>query len=114
MSPAIAHGGVVLIGLLVILEGLGLALYPKAFGFLAGPGAGRKSAQGWTRYQGLGFMLLGLAFTMAGVQRGGDEVPVVVLATVACLMFSMAVLRRAQIHEEHASRRHPSEPTTTS
>ena len=114
MSPAIAHGGVVLIGLLVILEGLGLATYPRAFGFLAGPGAGRRSAQGWTRYQGLGFMLLGLAFTMAGVQRGGDEVPVVVLATVACLMFSMAVLRRGQIHGDQHDRHAAAEPTTTS
>jgi uncharacterized protein YjeT (DUF2065 family) len=112
MSPAIAHGGVVLIGLLVILEGIGLATYPKMFAFLAGPGAGRKSAQVWTRYQGLGFMLLGLAFTMAGVQRTGDEVLVVVLATVACLMFSMAVLRRAQIHEDDLHRHHQATETT--
>ena len=111
MNPAIAHGGVVMIGLLVILEGLGLALYPRMFAFLAGPGAGRRSAQGWTRYQGLGFMLLGTAFTMAGVQRNGDEVPVVVLATVACLMFSLAVLRRTQTHEEHLHKQHAGEPT---
>lgn len=107
MSPAIAHGGVVLIGLLIILEGVGLATYPKMFAFLAGPGAGRRSAQGWTRYQGLGFMLLGCAFTMAGVQRNGDEVPVVVLATVACLMFSLAVIRRTQLHEQrHQAHQH--------
>lgn len=110
MISAVAHGGIVLIGLLVILEGLGLAIYPKMFAFLAGPGAGRKSAQGWTRYQGLGFMLLGSAFTMAGVQRNGDGVPVVVLATVACLMFSLAVIRRTQALDEHKQQK-AREPT---
>ena len=34
MNPALVHGLLALIGLLVIVEGLGLALVPKALGFL--------------------------------------------------------------------------------
>ena len=96
---ALAHGFLLLLGLLGILAGLGLAILPRYFGFLAGPGAGRPSARQWTRYQGLGFMLLGTAFVLAAGARSGDLVPTVVLAMVACLLFAMAVLRRQQERE---------------
>ena len=97
--PALAHGLLLLLGLLCILGGLGLAILPRYFGFLAGPGASRPSARQWTRYQGLGFMLLGAAFVLAAGARSGDLVPTVVLAMVACLLFAMAVLRRQQERE---------------
>ena len=96
---ALAHGFLLLLGLLGILAGLGLAILPRYFGFLAGPGAGRPTARQWTRYQGLGFMLLGAAFVLAAGARSGDLVPTVVLAMVACLLFAMAVLRRQQERE---------------
>jgi hypothetical protein len=96
---ALAHGFLLLLGFLGILAGVGLAILPRYFAFLAGPGAGRPSARQWTRYQGLGFMLLGTAFVMAAGSRSGDLVPTVVLAMVACLLFAMAVLRRQQERE---------------
>lgn len=96
---ALAHGILLLLGLLAILAGLGLAILPRYFGFIAGPGARRPSARQWTRYQGLGFMLLGTAFVLAAGARSGDLVPTVVLAMVACLLFAMAVLRRQQERE---------------
>lgn len=96
---ALAHGFLLLLGLLGILAGLGLAILPRYFGFIAGPGARRPSARQWTRYQGLGFMLLGTAFVLAAGARSGDLVPTVVLAMVACLLFAMAVLRRQQERE---------------
>ena len=96
---ALAHGFLLLLGLLAILAGLGLAILPRYFGFIAGPGARRPSARQWTRYQGLGFMLLGAAFVLAAGARSGDLVPTVVLAMVACLLFAMAVLRRQQERE---------------
>ncbi len=96
---ALAHGFLLLLGLLGIVAGLGLAILPRYFGFIAGPGAGRPSARQWTRYQGLGFMLLGGAFVLAAGARSGDLVPTVVLAMVACLLFAMAVIRRQQERE---------------
>jgi hypothetical protein len=96
--PAITHAFLLGVGLLAILVGLGLAIVPRYFAFLAGPGAGRPRARQWTRYQGLGFMLLGAAFVMAA-GNSGDLVPTVVLAMVACLLFAMAVLRRQQERE---------------
>ena len=54
-----------------IFSGLGLAVFPRAFGWLAGPGASRPTARQWTRYQGLGFMLLGSAFILAAGARSG-------------------------------------------
>jgi|SRR5437588_9012883 len=96
---AISHGALLVIGLLAILAGLGLAIVPRFFAFLAGPGAGKPSARQWTRYQGLGFMLLGTSFVMASGARSGDLVPTVVLAMAACLLFAMAVLRRQQERE---------------
>jgi Na+-driven multidrug efflux pump len=96
---ALTHGFLLAIGFLVILAGLGLAIVPRFFGFLAGPGASRPSARQWTRYQGLGFMLLGSSFVMAAGARSGDLVPTVTLAMVACLLFAMAVLRRQQERE---------------
>ena len=99
MSPAISHAVLLGLGGLAILAGLGLAIVPRYFGFLAGPGAARPSARQWTRYQGLGYMLLGAAFVMAAAARSGDLVPTVTLAMVACLLFAMAVLRRQQERE---------------
>jgi hypothetical protein len=99
MSPALTHGLLLGLGLLSILAGLGLAIIPRYFAFLAGPGAGKPSARQWTRYQGLGFMLLGTSFVMAASARSGDLVPTVTLAMVACLLFAMAVLRRQQERE---------------
>lgn len=96
---ALTHGALLAIGFLAIVVGLGLAIIPKYFGFLAGPGAGKPSARQWTRYQGLGFMLLGASFVMAAGARSGDLVPTVTLAMVACLLFAMAVLRRQQERE---------------
>lgn len=96
---ALTHGALLAIGFLAILVGLGLAIIPKYFAFLAGPGAGKPSARQWTRYQGLGFMLLGASFVMAAGARSGDLVPTVTLAMVACLLFAMAVLRRQQDRE---------------
>ncbi|TMD08396.1 MAG: hypothetical protein E6J02_04975 [Chloroflexi bacterium] len=92
---AIVHFGLLIIGAVVIIEGVGLAVFPKALGFLAGPGATKPAARSWTRYQGLGFMLLGAALVIASAR--GDLVPVVVLAMVACLMFSLAVLGRSRV-----------------
>lgn len=95
MAKTLVHGGLMLIGFLVIFEGLGLALVPKALAFLAGPGAGAPHNRGWTRLQGTGFMLLGASFVVAATTPPGEEVVVVVtLSMVACLMFSLAVLRR--------------------
>jgi Na+-driven multidrug efflux pump len=96
---ALSHGILLLVGLALILAGLGLAIVPRYFAFLAGPGAGRPTARQWTRYQGLGFMLLGAAFVLASGARSGDLVPTVVLAMVACMLFAMAVLRRQQERE---------------
>ena len=96
--PAITHAFLLGLGLLAIFVGLGLAIVPRYFAFLAGPGAGRPRARQWTRYQGLGFMLLGAAFVMAA-GTSGDLVPTVVLAMAACLLFAMAVLRRQQERE---------------
>lgn len=96
---ALAHGFLLLLGLLGIVAGLGLAILPRYFGFIAGPGASRPTARQWTRYQGLGFMLLGGAFVLAAGARSGDLVPTVVLAMVACLLFAMAVIRRQQERE---------------
>jgi Na+-driven multidrug efflux pump len=96
---ALTHGLLLVIGLLAILVGLGLAIAPRYFAFLAGPGAARPSARQWTRYQGLGFMLLGASFVMAAAARSGDLVPTVTLAMVACLLFALAVLRRQQERE---------------
>jgi hypothetical protein len=96
---ALTHGFLLVLGLLAILAGLGLAIVPRFFAFIAGPGAGRPSARQWTRYQGLGFMLLGAAFVMAAAARSGDLVPTVTLAMVACLLFAMAVIRRQQERE---------------
>ena len=101
--PAITHAFLLGLGLLAIFVGLGLAIVPRYFAFLAGPGAGRPRARQWTRYQGLGFMLLGAAFVMAA-GNSGDLVPTVVLAMVACLLFAMAVLRRQQ---ERQARQRP-------
>ena len=94
MSSAVSHAGLVGIGFLVILEGFLLALFPKALAFLGGPGATRPELRNWNRYQGMGFMLLGASFTMSALRT--DPVPVLVLAMVACLMFSLAVVRRSQ------------------
>jgi hypothetical protein len=99
MNSALTHGFLLGLGGLAILAGVGLAIVPKYFAFLAGPGAGRPSARQWTRYQGLGFMLLGTSFVMAAGARSGDLVPTVTLAMVACLLFAMAVLRRQQERE---------------
>jgi Na+-driven multidrug efflux pump len=96
---ALTHGFLLAVGFLAILAGLGLAIVPRYFGFLAGPGASRPTARQWTRYQGLGFMLLGASFVMAAGARSGDLVPTVTLAMVACLLFAMAVLRRQQERE---------------
>ncbi|HVD00564.1 MAG TPA: hypothetical protein VNG93_05385 [Candidatus Dormibacteraeota bacterium] len=96
---AITHGALLVLGLLAILAGIGLAIAPRYFAFLAGPGAGRPNARQWTRYQGLGFMLLGTSFVMAAGARSGDLVPTVTLAMVACLLFAMALLRRQQERE---------------
>jgi hypothetical protein len=96
---ALTHGFLLLAGFFLIFSGLGLAIFPRAFGWLAGPGASRPTARQWTRYQGLGFMLLGSAFILAAGARSGDLVPTVVLAMVACLLFAMAVLRRQQERE---------------
>lgn len=96
---AIIHGFLLFAGFVVIVAGLGLATVPRYFAFLAGPGARRPSAHGWTRYQGLGFMLLGAAFVMAASARSGDLVPTVVLAMVACCLFALAVTRRQQERE---------------
>jgi len=99
MNSALTHGFLLGLGALAILAGVGLAIVPKYLAFLAGPGAGRPSARQWTRYQGLGFMLLGTSFVMAAGARSGDLVPTVTLAMVACLLFAMAVLRRQQERE---------------
>lgn len=96
---ALSHGFLLLLGFLLILAGLGIAIIPRYFGFLAGPGAARPTARQWTRYQGLGFMLLGSAFVMAASAGSGDLVPTVVLAMVACCLFALAVLRRQQERE---------------
>ena len=96
---AIAHFALLIAGLLIIVIGLGLAIVPRTFAFLAGPGAGHPGSRTWTRYQGLGFMLLGSALVMAAGARSGDLVPTVVIAMVACLMFALAVLRRQQVRE---------------
>jgi hypothetical protein len=95
MNPALLHGLLALVGGLLIVEGLGLALVPKTLGFLAGPGAGKRAARGWTRLQGTGFMLLGAAFVMASARAPGTELAVIALSTVACFMFAMAVLKRS-------------------
>src|SRR4030081_3669543 len=89
---ALSHGILLLVGLVLILAGLGLAIVPRYFAFLAGPGAGRPTARRWTRYQGLGFMLLGAAFVLASGARSGDLVPTVVLAMVAPMLFALCVL----------------------
>jgi hypothetical protein len=96
---ALTHGFLLLVGFFLIFAGFGLAILPRFFGWLAGPGAGRPTARQWTRYQGLGFMLLGGAFILAAGARSGDLVPTVVLAMVACLLFALAVLRRQQERE---------------
>jgi hypothetical protein len=96
---AIIHGFLLLLGFFLIFSGLGLAVFPRAFGWLAGPGASRPTARQWTRYQGIGFMLLGSAFVLAAGARSGDLVPTVVLAMVACMLFALAVLRRQQERE---------------
>lgn len=95
MARALIHGALMLIGFLVIVEGLGLAIVPRSLAFLAGPGAGAPHNRGWTRLQGTGFMLLGSSFVVAATSPPGEDVVVVVsLSMVACLMFSLAVLRR--------------------
>ena len=96
---AIIHGFLLLLGFFLIFSGLGLAIFPRAFGWLAGPGASRPTARQWTRYQGIGFMLLGSAFVLAAGAQSGDLVPTVVLAMVACMLFALAVLRRQQERE---------------
>jgi len=96
---AIIHGFLLLLGFFLIFSGLGLAIFPRAFGWLAGPGASRPTAKQWTRYQGIGFMLLGSAFVLAAGAQSGDLVPTVVLAMVACMLFALAVLRRQQERE---------------
>jgi hypothetical protein len=95
MNPALLHGLLALVGLFLIVEGLGLALVPKSLGFLAGPGASKRAARGWTRLQGTGFMLLGAAFVMASTRVPGTELAVIALSLVACLMFSLAVLKKS-------------------
>jgi hypothetical protein len=89
------HAMIALIGLLVILEGGLLGAFPNVFHFLGGPGH-QFELPHWTRLQGAGFMLLGSGFVLAGVPPPGVnyELPVVVLAVAACVMFSLAVLRR--------------------
>ena len=95
MGKALVHGFLMLIGFLVIIEGFGLALVPKSLAFLAGPRAGLKENRGWTRLQGTGFMLLGSSFVIAAASPPGEDVVAVIsLSMVACLMFSLAVLRR--------------------
>ena len=102
MEKALVHGALMLIGFLVIIEGLGLALVPRALAFLAGPGAGAPQNRGWTRLQGAGFMLLGSSFVIAAASPPGEEVvAVVTLSMVACLMFSLAVLRRTPVRPAH-------------
>jgi len=96
---ALIHGFLLLLGFFLIFSGLGLAIFPRAFGWLAGPGASRPTAKQWTRYQGIGFMLLGSAFVLAAGAQSGDLVPTVVLAMVACMLFALAVLRRQQERE---------------
>lgn len=93
---AIAHGLILFSGLLFILAGLGIAVHPRGLGFLVGVRAAARAPHGWTRYQGLGCMLLGAALVMAGSARSADLVPSVTLAMVACLLFALAVTRRRQ------------------
>jgi hypothetical protein len=68
---------------------------PKTLGFLGGPGAAKPAARGWTRLQGTGFMLLGASFVTASTKAPGTELAVIALSMVACLMFSLAVLKRS-------------------
>ena len=99
MVAAVGHAGITVVGLVIILAGLALAVFPRGFAFLAGPRAGVPELNHWNRYQGLGLMLLGAAFVMTGSH--GDVVPVLALATVACLMFALAVVRRGQTPGYH-------------
>src|ERR1700694_1706011 len=96
---AIAQFGLLIIVCVILAAGIGLATVPKAFAFIAGPGAGHPTSRTWTRYQGCGFMLLGAAFVMAAGASSRDLVPTVVMAMVACMMFALSVLRRQQIRE---------------
>jgi len=95
VNASLLHGLIALLGFLVIAEGLGLVIAPSALGFLAGPGATRPSARGWTRLQGTGFMLLGVGLVLASVHAPGTELVVIALSLSACSMFAMAVLRRS-------------------
>jgi uncharacterized protein YjeT (DUF2065 family) len=96
VSTLYVHAAISLLGLLAILEGVLLATSPRLFGFLAGPGGRRPEAHDWTRLQGAGFMLLGACFVLAALPPNGVsyEPPVLALAVAACVMFSLAVLRR--------------------
>lgn len=98
MRSALLQAGLALVGFVVILEGLGLAALPQWFAYLAGPGARDPRNRGWTRLQGAGLMLLGGGFVTAGVdQNSAQTLPAVMgLAVAACVMFSLAVLRRGR------------------
>jgi len=43
---ALTHGFLLLVGFFLIFSGLGLAIFPRAFGWLAGPGASRPTTRG--------------------------------------------------------------------
>lgn len=98
MRSALFQAGLALVGFAVILEGLGLAVLPQWFAYIAGPGARDPKNRGWTRLQGAGLMLLGAGFVTAGVdQNSSQSLPAVIgLAFAACVMFSLSVVRRGQ------------------
>lgn len=99
MSPALLHGLLTLVGLLVILQGLGLSLFPRVLGFMLGPTAVLAQNRGWTRLQGLGMMLLGTTFVVAATaapEDRGQLLTVVVMGGAACAMFAMALIRRGR------------------
>lgn len=93
------HGLLTLVGLLVVLQGFGLALVPRALGFMLGPNAALPTNRTWTRLQGLGMTLLGASFVVAATAPPEDLgliVTVVALSAVACGMFVMALFRRSR------------------
>jgi hypothetical protein len=96
VSDLYVHAVIAAVGMLVIIEGVLLAAFPAVFGILAGPGARQPAGQDWTRLQGAGVMLLGAAFWLAAVPPAGVryELAVLTLALAACVMFSLAVVRR--------------------
>lgn len=93
------HGLLTLMGLLVIVQGFGLALMPRALGFMLGPAATLPVNRTWTRLQGLGMMLLGASFVVAATAAVGDLGQLATVSTMggaAFGLFLMAIVRRSR------------------